>query len=285
MPTKTQALIAAVVTSSEVRARIPKLRGIKLLKSFTSSVVGNYKRIVVSARLTDLPDISHYIREANDRHHLRQLLVFDSKASNLLPQYMTLSNLRSLRNIIVHTNTDVPLRVLKAQAMGSERELIADARVADSELVVISCAGDSYVLPLSKVRHLSGASESTLDDFSIDEDGSYIYWEDLDVHIDLQTIRELVDPLEREKARHAKLQSDALLGRAIAEIRKSRRLRQSDVPGLSARQVRRIESGNRPRVSTLGLIAEAHGLETNAYLDEVAEVLQKLKSESQIDVL
>lgn len=46
-----------------------------------------------------------------------------------------------------------------------------------------------------------------------------------------------------------------------------------DVPGVSARQVRRIEAGALPRVATLEKLAEAHGMGVKGYLHQVAAEL------------
>jgi transcriptional regulator with XRE-family HTH domain len=63
-------------------------------------------------------------------------------------------------------------------------------------------------------------------------------------------------------------------GQAIAVIRQRYSLRQTDIPDLTDRQLRRIESGEaRPSVSTLKLIAKAHKLKLEVYLDEVSKVL------------
>ena len=74
-----------------------------------------------------------------------------------------------------------------------------------------------------------------------------------------------------------RLRHDALFGRALASVRRRHDLRQTDIPGLSARQLSRIESGSRPRAATLRQLATAHGLDTNVYLNEIAEVINSLK--------
>jgi transcriptional regulator with XRE-family HTH domain len=67
---------------------------------------------------------------------------------------------------------------------------------------------------------------------------------------------------------------DARFGAAIASVRKRHRLNQSEIPGVSERQIRRIEQGSRPRVRTLEIMAKAHGLSLDAYLSEVAEQME-----------
>ena len=62
-------------------------------------------------------------------------------------------------------------------------------------------------------------------------------------------------------------------GEAIYIVRKKAGLRQPDIKGLSERQVRRIENGERPRVGSLGRRAEAHGMTLNGYLNEIARTI------------
>ncbi len=60
----------------------------------------------------------------------------------------------------------------------------------------------------------------------------------------------------------------------IATLRKQYKLHQSDIIGLSERQVRRIEQGyGCTKVDTLRLFAKAHGMELDAYLDAVADAI------------
>ena len=57
----------------------------------------------------------------------------------------------------------------------------------------------------------------------------------------------------------------------MATQRHDHGLRQSDIPGLSERQVRRYEHGARVPLASLKLLAQAHGMELNGYLDELAK--------------
>jgi hypothetical protein len=265
--------IAAVVTSRVISSRIPRLDGIQLYKTARPTLLERFNRIVISVSLSNLPGISDFIREANDRHYLHNLLVYDAESSNLLPQYMSRSNIRTYRNLIVHSDVDVPSRILNARSIGAEDHLIADARLVDDELVVIACSGTTYTLPISSITYLSGRTDREVRNFTVESDGSYITWPAADVDIDLQTIRELIDPSEKQKAAHANLIRDQRFGRAIARCRKAHNLRQSDIPGLSPRQVRRIETHGTSKPTTLTKLASAHALDLSTYLNTLAESL------------
>lgn len=69
--------------------------------------------------------------------------------------------------------------------------------------------------------------------------------------------------------------SDIRFGEAVAAFRKQCGLKQADIHGLSERQVRRIEKGERTKVDTLGILARSHGLSLKAYLDKIAEILSE----------
>ena len=110
-----------------------------------------------------------------------------------------------------------------------------------------------------------------------DQDGSYLHWPQADLHLNLEVIRTLLDPQRQQQKAVERLQNDQLFGQAIAVLRQRNQLRQADIEGLSARQVRRIEAGHHPRVSSLQRLAAAHGLSVPAYLDQIAETIHSLK--------
>ncbi|MFM7577941.1 MAG: helix-turn-helix domain-containing protein, partial [Microcystaceae cyanobacterium] len=66
---------------------------------------------------------------------------------------------------------------------------------------------------------------------------------------------------------------DRQFGKAIAQLRKKHHLKQSDIKGLSERQVSRIEQGGTTRVETLQLFAQAHHMNLNDYLNAVANLM------------
>ena len=107
----------------------------------------------------------------------------------------------------------------------------------------------------------------------MEEDGSYLYWSTLDLHLDIQSIREITDSAFREKARIERLQSDRAFGRAIATFRKQHGLVQADIIGLSERHVRRIENGASTKIASLKHFASAHNLTLKDYLNELASIM------------
>jgi len=106
--------------------------------------------------------------------------------------------------------------------------------------------------------------------FIVDEDGSYIQWPGPDIHVDLDAVRAAIDPEARARAEAAKALHDSRYGAAIAKIRTATGLKQSEIKGLSERQVRRIEKGEGTTYQALRRLAAAHGMDLDEYLRELA---------------
>jgi hypothetical protein len=226
--------------------------------------------VLVSA--LELPSVADFVSIANRRHQLRALFVRDVIDARWLPQLFERAGLRTLRNTLVHSDATVPRRVLAAWLHGAQGELIAEARVADDRLFVVSCALEPYEIEFAKMPSLRSIPEGERSAFEVDEDGSYIHWPASDVHVDIDAIRDALEPRSRMRAVAARASRDRRYGAAIARLRTSRGLKQSDVAGLSERQVRRIEKGEGTTYESLQLLAKAHRMNIDDYLREVADV-------------
>lgn len=179
------------------------------------------------------------------------------------------------RNILVHSDKDVPKRVLTAWSLGCPDQLIATAQVIDDELFVVACDHTLFRVGFDEMPALESIPEKQRSSFTISSEGSYIHWPEADVHIDLDAVRYLKDDMWRKKKDRERLMSDIRFGEAVAAFRKQCGLKQADIQGLSERQVRRIEKGERTKVDTLGILARSHGLSLKAYLDKIAEILSE----------
>jgi hypothetical protein len=166
--------------------------------------------------------------------------------------------------------------------MEAREPLIADAIVIGDRLLVLSCAMEKLEVPFDSLPALKRISINDRSNFTIDDDGSCLYWEDADIHLDLDAFRYATDPEWKQKFDSLKSEHNQVFGKAIATLRKKYKLRQSDIIGLSERQVRRIEQGDgSTKVDTLRLFAKAHGMELDAYLDAVAEAISDFILDSQ----
>jgi transcriptional regulator with XRE-family HTH domain len=159
---------------------------------------------------------------------------------------------------------------LRAWQAGAQDALIAEASVSEGRLFLLSCALEHLDLLIRQVPALAHASDEDLRGFQLAEDGSYLHWPRLDVHLDLGAVRYLIDPVARRRMDLVRVAHDRRFGEAVASLRRDRGLEQWAIPGVSERQVRRIEAGSIPRVSTLEKLAAAHGKKVDEYLAEIA---------------
>ena len=127
--------------------------------------------------------------------------------------------------------------------------LIADASVAEETLFVVSFSFQFYNIPFAELPALRKISQENRNSFVIDEDGSFLHWPHDDIHIDIDTLEYNTNPEYRNKADLKRLQHNRKFGITLKQLRNKAGLRQSDIPGLSARQVRRIENGETPITS------------------------------------
>ena len=262
-------------------AALPSEKGVRVLREPRTRIAEHARNVFVLVLATNLPDVSEFVSIANRRHQLRALFVKADANARWLPQFFERAGLRTLRNTLVHADVSVPRRVLAAWAHGAQDALIADASAVDGTLFVVSCALDRYEVPFSTMPALKSVPEAERARFTVDEDGGYIHWPGPDVHVDLDTIRAAIDPVWRAKALAAKSTHDRRYGAAIAKLRRARGLKQSDIAGLSDRQVRRIERGQGTTHESLGRLAVAHAMELDDYLREVAEALRQAEPDDE----
>ena len=233
-------------------------------------VARSARNIFVIVPATDLPDVSEFVSTANRRHQLRALLVRDDVKPSSIPQMFERAGLRMMRNTVVHSDPGVPRRVLAAWAQNAQDQLIAKASVSEDRLFVVSCALQPYEIPFDRMPALKRIHSAERANFTVDEDGSYIHWPGPDIHIDLDAIRATIDPEAAARAAVAKAVHDKGYGAAIAKLRRARVLKQSDIEGLSERQVRRIEKGEGTTYDALCRLAESHRMSVEKYLQAVA---------------
>ncbi len=238
------------------------------LQSLESAV-----NLFVLTSATGLPEIADIVRTANQKHHLRVLFIREDIDTKWLPQMFDRANLRVMRNTLVHDGADLPKRVINAWSMGAQEQLIADATVIGDRLLVFSCGMEKFEVPFLSMPALKCIPINQRGSFLIADDGSYIYWESADIHLDLDAFRYATDSTCKHKFEALKSTHDRLFGKAIASLRKKNKLRQSDILGLSERQVRRIELGEGTKIDTLNLLAKAHNMDLDDYLDAVASFI------------
>lgn len=259
---------------------VPDSGVFRVVRRPTLQLAGRVRNVFVLVAATELPAISEFLSVVNRRHQLRALLVRDDVTPSSMPQMFERAGLRMMRNTIVHSDPTMPARVLTAWANHAQDQLIARASVSEDHLFVLSCALQPYEVAFDRMAALERISVAERANFTVDEDGSYIHWPGPDIHIDLDAIRNAIDPEARAKAATARLLHDGRYGAAIARLRLAKGLRQSDVEGLSERQVRRIEKGEGTTCEALRCLAAAHHMGLEKYLEAVAANLSAPGSET-----
>lgn len=259
---------------------LPQENGLHVVRRPQLRIAERALNVFVLVTAADLPDVSEFVSVANRRHQLRALFVREDTNARWLPHWFERAGLRTLRNTLVHSDATVPRRVLMAWLHGAQNELIADASVVGDRLFLVSCALERHEVPFDQVPALQFIPEAQRSSFELDVDGSYIYWPGSDIHIDLDAIRAALDPESRAKAEALKATRNRRYGAAIAKLRAAKGLTQSDIKGVSERHVRRIEKGEGATSEALGRLAEAHGMNLDRYLREIATILASPSVES-----
>ena len=245
--------------------------GFPVLHGTSLQAVRKLQHLFVLCSALHLPQAAKFLSEINREHKLQALFVRTDADPSLLPQMLERANLRLVRNILVHTDSCVPRRVLAAWQHGAQTELIANATVADDRLILISCEPKMYEIRFDQIPALRKIAPSQRRHFEIAKDGSFIWWPSQDIHLDLDAIKSVVDAAWRRRSDRLRRAHGGEYGAAIAAVRKEHGLKQTEVPGISERQLRRIERSGDVSVHTLRGLAEAHGMALDDYMNAVAE--------------
>jgi hypothetical protein len=237
---------------------------------------GDATRVVVVSELAALPTRRLSVKLPQRA----KLLVFRQEDEPLeaLPVPIMNLNIHDPKRLhIVTRSTDDAAEALISRTIsgfaadgGSGR--IVDAWWDGDAFVILTPDFDRFPVPLANLSRILGKDRRVLSDFEIDADGSFVYWPRRDVHLGwdqfvcmtteeaLKTIQSLQSVFNRR------------YGKSIRTMREERALRQSDIRGLTSRQVGRIESGkSRATRSALLKFAASHGMSLPEYLQALAD--------------
>lgn len=168
-------------------------------------------------------------------------------------------------------------RIKKAWEWEAQDELIAYASASSDALYVMGCDFNYWEIPFTSLPCFEKIPISERNNFELDEDGSYLYWECADIHLDLENFKAAVDPEFKAKLLLEKQKYNESFGRAIQLVRKEYKLKQKDIENISDRHIRRIEKeGYQPTLDILKRLATAHQLDLESYLEKVNEKLKKI---------
>lgn len=201
-------------------------------------------------------------------------VLIDSK-SRVLKNHATLETLirwATLPGFYLAPDLDSVRRMAMARFADAEDKLIASATIIDGKLTVWSCEPKRYRVAVSEIPALAEISPTDLLKFEISTSGSRIHWPKGDIDLGLDTIRYYADPDAKKEQDCARRTAVARYSKAIRSFRDEKGIRQTEIEGLTERQVRRIESGESiPQTKSLKKLAAAHGLSVDEYLDELAK--------------
>jgi hypothetical protein len=151
---------------------------------------------------------------------------------------------------------------------------IFDAHLENGFLHVVSVDFRRLEIPIAKIVELAEAEADKAKDFEIDDDGSYLYWPSLDIHLGWEQLEQIVDPLAALKAKKKSHGFNQRYGAAIRKVREEKGLPVTAIPELSVKQLRRIETGDcRLTSNAAQKLAAAHNMNPNEYLQAIATAL------------
>ena len=198
-------------------------------------------------------------------------------------QWMRTTNIRSENRLHVIKVDDLEApqvsqllgRVCLALGRDGSHGGIIDAYFTGDSLLVRGPRYRMLHVPVSAVPALRGQAPVVLRNFEIDPDGSFLYWPELDVHLGWNQLLQAVEPAELRRAQQRSAGFNERYGAAIRRVREAAGILQSRVEGLTDRQLRRIEQGEcRATTTAILILAKAHGLDANAYMDRVTKAMQ-----------
>ncbi|HET7232299.1 MAG TPA: hypothetical protein VFJ16_19995 [Longimicrobium sp.] len=220
------------------------------------------------------PDAPLEFRKGASVHYFAILDVPDGAVMRL-PSVLELR--RPEQRLHLTCDAGVLRRLLVASVREDPRLGIVDAYLLGGELVILCGDLESRSFPIARLPGVAELVADQQDAFEIDSDGSYLYWPAGDLHLGVSQLLQAADPAFLADV-YIKRNSNDFTGRALRQIREERGLRQVDIPGLSERQVRRIEDGiSRLRVASAECFALALGIPLNELLEKVARRASALR--------
>jgi len=156
-----------------------------------------------------------------------------------------------------------------------ESDRILDARIEDGRLHVVSPDFRRLIVPIEQIPGLKNEDSASVQKFEIDEDGSFLYWPGLDLHLGWSQLLQIADPEAARKALQRNEEFNERYGEAVRKVREEAGLKPGDISGISEKQLRRIESGEcRLTSNAIGALSQSHQLAANEYMKKLAGKLR-----------
>ena len=207
----------------------------------------------------------------------RYLVVLDVPEQAALRLASTLRLHKPDQRLRVCRDPSVVKRLVIALKRPAPWEGILDAYVLEDSLVVV--LGDMSVrqIPIRRLPKVGEFEPAEFRRFEIDSAGSYLYWPHHDVHMGPSQMLQAVDPMYLADVEIRRYEM-ARVSLALLDMRNDRQLKQTEIPGLSERHVRRLEREQiRLTVKAATRFASAFGLTQSEFLDELSDRITALR--------
>jgi hypothetical protein len=272
---ETDGMLTVLLGDDLSRAGLPSAGAgssrIQLLSDCDLPQAAAARKLFVVTPASRLGELAPCISEASRHNRLQALLVRTDVEPEWVPFMLRRAGLRTLRNLLVHSDAGLPGRMLRAWAMGVQRDSIAAATTWDDRLLVVTCAFEEFEIGFGAYPALGRIAVGERSGFEVEDDGMFLHWPGAQVHVTVDDLRLATDPVLRARAEARRLTHDQAFGAAVRALRESSGIAQARVAGLSARHLRRIENGYVPGDEAIAALAAAHGMAPGDYLDAVSE--------------
>ena len=207
----------------------------------------------------------------------RYLVVLDMAEQAVLRLASTLRLHRPDQRLQVCRDPLVVKRLVIALKRSAPWEGILDAYVLADSLVVVLGDMSAREFPIRRLPRIRRFEPAVLSHFEIDSAGSYLYWPDRDVHMGPSQMLQAVNPMYLAEVEIRRYQMENV-SQSLLDMRNDRRLKQTEIPGLSERHVRRLEKEEvRLTVEAATKFASAFGLTLSEFLDELSARITALR--------
>ena len=207
----------------------------------------------------------------------RYLVVLDVPEQAVLRLASTLRLHKPDQRLRVCRDPSVVKRLVIALHRPAPWEGIIDAYVLEDSLVAV--LGDMSVreFPIRRLPRVRRFEPTVVSRFEIDSAGSYLYWPDRDVHMGPSQMLQAVDPMFLSDVEIRRYEMENV-SQALQDMRSDRQLKQTEIPGLSERHVRRLEKETvRLTVEAATKFASAFAMTLSEFLDELSRRITDLR--------
>lgn len=213
----------------------------------------------------------------------RYLVVLDVPEQAAFRLASTLRLYKPDQRLRVCRDPQVVKRLVIALKRPAPWEGILDAYVLEDSLVAVLGDMSAREFPIEMLPRVRRFEPAVLNRFEIDSAGSFLYWPDRDVHMGPSQMLQAVDPLYLADVEIRRYEMEKV-SLALLDMRRDRHLKQTEIPGLSERHVRRVEKEKvRLTVEAATQFARAFAMTLPEFLDKLSRRITGLRGAEMSD--